>query len=360
MPFRDISGHRQLFELIGRAAARGTLPPSLIFAGPDGVGKRMAAVALAQLLNCLGSHGPIASGAERAAKGERSEASLAGYGGPRHSREDACGECAACRRIARGVHADVLIVEPGDTGAIKVDQVRDAIERSAYRPFEGRRRVVIIDDADAVLPEAQNALLKTLEEPPPASTFILVTSRPDMLLPTVRSRCQRTRFGRLAPADVAAVLMRDHGYAEEDAHAAAALSDGSIGAALEEGTEEFVEARNAAALMLQTVASATEPRRRLDGARALAGAGRDSSDRDELARRLYALSSMLRDLAVLLSRADERRLANADLEPQLRGLLRSFDGERALRGFEAVDRALAALDRNASPKIVADWLAFQI
>ncbi len=336
MPFRDISGHHQLFELIGRAAARGTLPPSLIFAGPEGVGKRMAAVALAQLLNCLAP---------------RESQSIA--------REDACGECAACRRIARGVHADVLIIEPGDTGSIKIDQVRDAIERSAYRPFEGRRRVVIIDGADGVLPEAQNALLKTLEEPPPASTFILVTSRPDMLLPTVRSRCQRTRFGRLAPADVAAVLMRDHGYAEVDAHAAAALSDGSIGAALEEGTEESVEARNAAASMLLTLASSTNPLGRLEGAAALAGARREIG-RDELARRLHAVSSIVRDIGILVSRADERRLANADLRPQLHGLLRSFDAERALRAFASVDRALSALDRNASPKIVADWLAFQI
>ena len=106
-------------------------------------------------------------------------------------------------------HADVLLIEPGETGAIKIDQVRDAIERAAYRPFEGRRRVVIVDDADTVSPEAQNALLKTLEEPPAASTFVLVTSRPDMLLPTVRSRCQQLRFGRLSPSDVASVLMRE-------------------------------------------------------------------------------------------------------------------------------------------------------
>ena len=96
------------------------------------------------------------------------------------------------------------------------------------------------------------------------------------------------------------------------------------------------------------------------GAKALTGAARGGSDRDELARRLRALSSILRDLGVLLSRADERRLANADLRPLLERLQRSFDGERALRAFSAVDRALAALDRNASPKIVADWLAFQI
>jgi len=337
MPFRQIAGHQHLLELIGRAAVRGSMPPSVIFAGPDGVGKRMAAVALAQLVNCAAPR-----------KGDAAP--------------DACGECASCRRIARGVHADVLLVEPGETGSIKVDQVRDAIERSAYRPFEGRRRVVIVDDADALIPEAQNALLKTLEEPPSASTFVLVTSRPDVLLPTVLSRCQRLRFGRLAPADVAAVLVRDHEYSESEAQAAAALSDGSVGAALEGATDDYAEARHAAAAMLQTVAASQDPRRRLQGAKALAPArgGRDGSERDELARRLHAVSSMLRDIAILLTRADERQLANADLMSQLRGLLRSFDGERALRAFSAVDRALTALDRNASPKIVADWVAFQI
>jgi hypothetical protein len=83
-------------------------------------------------------------------------------------------------------------------------------------------------------------------------------------------------------------------------------------------------------------------------------------DRDELGRRLQLVSSMLRDLGVLLTRADERTLANADLKPALQRLAGAFDSDRAVRAFSAVDRALAALDRNASPKIVADWLAFQI
>ena len=334
MSFRQIAGHRHLLELVARASSRGTLPPSLIFAGPEGVGKRMAAVALAQLMNCLQTE------------------TFQGL--------DACGTCASCKRIARGVHADVLMVEPGDTGAIKIDQVRDSIERSAYRPFEGRRRVVIINDAEALNIEAQNALLKTLEEPPAASTFVLVTSRPDMLLPTVLSRCQRLRFGRLSPADVAAVLIRDHDYADRDAHAAAALSDGSVGRALEGGTDEFVEARDAATELLDAVATTADPWRRLAGAKALAGAARGGSDRAELARRLYALSSIVRDVGILLSRADESGLANTDIRPRLERLQRSFDRDRALRAFSAIDRALAALDRNASPKIVADWLAFQI
>jgi DNA polymerase-3 subunit delta' len=334
MPFRQIAGNRHLLELIGRAASRGTLPPSLIFAGPEGVGKRMAAVALAQLMNCL------------------EPGKFDGL--------DACGACVSCKRIARRVHADILMIEPGDTGAIKIDQVREAIERSAYKPFEGRRRVVILNDAEALNAEAQNALLKTLEEPPAASTFIIVTSRPDMLLPTVLSRCQRLRFGRLSPGEVADVLMRDHEYVKNDAHAAASLADGSIGRALEGGTDEFVDAREAATELLEAVATTSDPWRRLGGAKTLAGAARGGSDREELARRLYALSSIIRDLGVLLSRADERCLANADLRARLERLLRSFDGERALRAFSAIDRALAALDRNASPKIVADWLAFQI
>jgi DNA polymerase-3 subunit delta' len=331
MPFRDLTGHRRLLELTARAAVRGSLPPSLIFAGPEGTGKRRAAVALAQLFNC---------------------ASPSAEPSP-----DACGHCAGCKRIARGVHADVLIIEPGESGSIKVDQVRQAVERSAYRPFEGRRRVVVVDGADAMEASAQNALLKTLEEPPAASTFVLVTARPDVLLPTVLSRCQRLRFTALAVAEVAAVLMRDHGFAETDAHAAALLAEGSIAKALEGDTAAYGDARNAAMGLLSGVARSSDPRQRLAASKVLGG---DKADREELSRRLRLVSSILRDLGVLLSRADERSLANADLSPGLRRLLASFDGDRTIRAFSSVDRALFALDRNASPKIVSDWLAFQI
>jgi DNA polymerase-3 subunit delta' len=329
--FRAITGHRPIRDLLARAIGRGTLPPSLLFSGVDGVGKRLTAVALAQALNC-----------DRPVEWD--------------GLQDACGECAACTRIGRGVHADVLVIEPADSGTIKLDQVRDAIDRTAYRPFEGRRRVVIVDDAQALNIEAQNALLKTLEEPPSASVFVLIADRPDVLLPTVRSRCQRIRFGPLAPADVAGVLMREHGIAAADAHAAAAAAGGSIGRALEGSAEDAMEARDAAARLLQGTAASVDPRRRLDGAKMLVGGG----DRDDLSRRLRALSSLIRDLGLLQSRADDRALANADLKPQLESVLRSYDGDRLLAAFATVDRALFALDRNASPKIVADWLALNI
>src|SRR2546423_1366914 len=219
MPFRDIVGHRRLVGLLSRSVLRDTLPPSLILAGPPGVGKPLAAVSTAQALNCTGATGASHS----------SDASIHENGPLRF---DACGKCAACTRIARGVHPDVLIVEPGETGSIKIEQIREIVDRAAYRPFEGRRRVVIVDDADAMAAAAQNALLKTLEEPPPSSVFMLVTSRPDMLLPTVRSRCPLLRFRPLDPHDIAAAMVK-RGHGEAEAQAVAATADGSLGRALE-------------------------------------------------------------------------------------------------------------------------------
>jgi DNA polymerase III subunit delta' len=338
MPFRDIVGHRPLLRLLARSIRRGTLPPSLIFSGPEGVGKRLTALATAQALNCLSPDSGTGEGFEF----------------------DACGTCAACRRIARGVHPDVSVLVPGETGSIKIEQVREAIEQAAYRPFEGKRRVVVIDEADALVPQAQNALLKTLEEPGPASVFILLSARSDALLATVRSRCSRMRFGRLAESEVASLLARA-GCSEREARAVASLGDGSIGRALSARAEEFTEARASAERLLGQLASRPDPRVRIDRAKDLIKTGtRGTSDREYLAARLQALASLLRDLGMLATGADTRMLANLDLKPALDALARSFGLERVSRGFAAVTRAEAALDRNVGAKIVADWLVLQL
>jgi len=336
VPFHTIIGHRRLVSLLSRAIARDSLPPALLLAGPAGVGKRRTAVAVAQALNCLQ---PVTIG----------------------SGIDACGECASCRRIERGVHPDVIMIEPGDTGTIKVEQVRDAIDRAGYRPFEARRRAVIVDEADAMVPAAQNALLKTLEEPPSASVFLLVSSMPDALLATVLSRCPRLRYGVLAPSEVAEALMRDHGYAEADARAAAADADGSIGRALEAQAVDLTDARALAQRLLEQTARTTDPARRIESAKELtAKKSSSATERDQLAVCLRVMASLLRDLGILASRADASSLANADLQGPLTRLTDAFDSERSMRAFGAVDRALAALERNASPKVVADWLVLQL
>jgi DNA polymerase-3 subunit delta' len=337
VPFRSVVGHRRLVSLLSRAVARQTLPPALLLAGPAGVGKRRTAVALAQAMNCLQ---PLSS--------------------PELER-DACGTCPSCLRIERGVHPDVMILEPGDSGSIKIDEVRSVVDKAGYRPFEGRRRVVIVDEADSLGAPAQSALLKTLEEPPPATVFLLVSSLPDALLSTVRSRCPRLRFGTLSPAEVADVLVRDHGYAAVDAHAAAVDADGSIGRALSAASADLTGARDAAQRLLQQVARLNDPVRRIEAVKDFTGKkSATSSERDQMAAGLRAMASLLRDLSILAIHADPRVLANSDLQPELTQLSEAYDSERSTRAFTAVDRALAALERNASAKVVADWLVLQL
>jgi DNA polymerase-3 subunit delta' len=337
VPFRDIFGHRRVVSLLSRAVARGSVPPSLLFAGPEGVGKRRVAIALAETLNCL--QPTTGDGLER----------------------DACGTCAACRRIARGTHPDVIVLEPGDSGTIKIDPVREIIDRAQYRPFEGRRRAVIVDHADALTDDAQSALLKILEEPPSGSVFLLVTSSPDALLSTVRSRCPRLRFGPLSPGEIADALKRDHEYGDAEARAAAADADGSLGRALEAEAADLTEARSTAQQWLTQAARSGDLSTRVQMAQSLFDKKSvPAVDRARLAACLRALSSLLRDLGILSTRADARMLANADLQGALERLAAAYDSTRSMRAFTAVDKALGALERNASPKIVADWLVLQL
>jgi DNA polymerase-3 subunit delta' len=311
MPFRDILGHRRLIELLSRSIAHESLPPSLLFSGPAGAGKRLTAIAVAQALNCL-------------------EPRIAGASGINSADPtipvDACGQCSACVRVARGVHPDVLIVEPGDSGAIKIEQVRDIVDRTAYRPFEGRRRVVIVDDAHTIMSATQNVLLKTLEEPPSTSMFILVTPLPDLLLPTVRSRLIRLSFA-------------EGGRLEVD-----------------------VDAREVAQRVLAHAAGTTDAGRRIDSAKDLltnTGSG-GAGDREQLASHLLAMASLLRDAQAMATGADERVLAHPDARPALERLAGTFRGDRGVRAFDAVDRALRALEGNAGVKVVADWLVLQL
>jgi DNA polymerase-3 subunit delta' len=340
MTLRDIIGHRRLTTLIARAIERESLPPTLLFAGPSGVGKWAVARATAQTINCLDRVTPA---------GELAT--------------DACGKCRACDRIARGVHVDVMMLEPDDRAAIKIDVVREVLTKTGFRPFEGRLRVVLIREADALGTEAQNSLLKSLEEPPPGTMFILTTSVPGLLLPTVRSRCMRLRFGRLTAAEVSSALTRDHDYSEADARAAAALADGSLGQALALIDNDLTMFRDLAMGLLRFGAGRADAQARVQAASAVhtaSGSSKKERTREDVAIVLRLMASMLRDLEAINSGADASVLANPLLSGDLDSIARAYSGDRARTAFGAVDRALTALDRNAGIKVVTEWLAVQV
>ena len=213
MMFSDIIGHDRPIGILKRAMANNALAHAYLFSGEQGIGKRLTALALAAALNCA-APGPA--------------------GG--------CGACASCRKVAAGTHPDVHVLTP-ETDEIKIDQVRQVQEELSLKAFEGMRKVLIVDGAEAMNEAAANAFLKTLEEPPGDSLIILVTALPRGLLATIRSRCQELQFQPLPRHLLAAVLREQRGLQEEDAWFLAALSRGSIGRALGMNAEEEREAR---------------------------------------------------------------------------------------------------------------------
>jgi len=331
MPLSAIIGHAPVVALLRQAVRRTSVPQSLLFAGPEGVGKRAVAVALAQAVNCP----------KRASSGD-----------------DACGKCSTCDRIARGIHSDVVLIDKGDEASIKIEVIRERVlDAVGYRPFEAARRVFIIDPADEMGNEAKDALLKTLEEPPSSAILILITVYPDSLPATIQSRCRRLRFGPLVEADVARVLAERAGLDAKTARSAAAASGGSVGRALASETGSLEDDRDAAfALVTATRGRVPE---RLKAAAALAKNESDRRDREALADRLAIVGSILRDLGALAAGRPDA-LVNGDREGDLRALATSYDLGRVAAGFAAVHQAQAALDRNAGPKIVADWLAVSL
>lgn len=199
--FAGLVGHPGPVRVLTRSMAARRVPHALLFHGPAGVGKATAAEMLAAALLCRGP--------------ERRP----------------CGACAACGRLAHGNAYDFIRLEP-DGAQIKIEQVRALKDRLQA----GTGGVVIVEPADAMNPSAANALLKTLEEPPPGWALVLVTARPESVLATIRSRCQAVRFGRLSPADTGAVLAA-HGVPEAHLPLLAHLAEGAPGAVLAAGLE---------------------------------------------------------------------------------------------------------------------------
>lgn len=329
MPFTDIIGHGPVVELLRQAVRRGRVPQSLIFAGPAGVGKAAVATALAQAVSC-----------------------------PKRADGDACGACTVCVRIAGRRFPDVTWLDRGDYASIKIDALREQIlDAVGYRPFEGPRRIFIIDDADDLTLQAQDALLKTLEEPPPAAILILITAYPDTLLATIQSRCRRLRFGLLSDSDVARILVAHAGLDAVKARHLGLVSGGSVARALNEETGHFDGDRDAALGLLRACGTALPER--LKAAKVFAEHDSKRRAREAASSRLTILTSLLRDLGVIAA-ANAVPLANGDLDEELRRLARGYDPQRLVEAFDALGRAASALDRNASPKIVADWLAVTI
>jgi len=203
--FDDIIGHAQVVDRLKKDMAGDRLSHAYLFVGPDGVGKNSVASLFGAAMLCA------------------------------HADVEAlpCGDCLACGKIARFNHPDfhVLETEKGKKW-IRIEQVRRLQTSMALRPFESERRVIVVDNADRMNEAAQNAFLKTLEEPPPGTLIIMVAPGTQSLLPTIVSRCRIERFGPLKTEELSKILVDKRGLDENEANLIAGMVSGSVGAAL--------------------------------------------------------------------------------------------------------------------------------
>jgi DNA polymerase-3 subunit delta' len=358
--FDDVVGHEPQRALLARAVASRRLPPALLFTGPEGVGKKTLALVLARAALCAE---PVAEGACgachvcRVVDKETARLPEARAEADRRVGEGAetSGDQSAWRNFR--LHPDLVLTEAWHLTkagrrrvepTIRVEQVRELIREIAATPFEAARRVFIVDEAHAMNESSQNALLKSLEEPPPRSHVILVTEAPHGLLPTIRSRCQHVRFGPLPLGALERHLREAHGLEPDEARLRAVLAAGSLGTALELQSDVYRARREQVLAVLEGPGDASVFER--------LEAGDRLAEAEDLGPALAQLRGLLRDLLALRSGAPPERLLNRDLAERLAPLARSRLGARAGTLAEAVGRAEAALRGNANRLLTLDVL----
>lgn len=324
--FEALVGQARAVERLKIMLRRDALPHALLFSGIEGVGKNQAALLLAMALNCS------------AAAGERP-----------------CGACRTCRSLQAGQHPDLLTVAP-EGPLIRVAQVRQLCATLAMKPYAARSRVVIITDARAMNPEAANALLKVLEEPPERTLLILLTTQTGDLLPTIVSRCQQLRFGPLPRRALQALLVEGHGVAPDAAAFAAAVSGGSLTRALRFSQADWRARRSwlIAAIGLDRPEMLTSRPLEL----LLAVAEKLAGQKDWIPEALDLIVAWLRDL--LIFRHAPGRLINQDQAELVDRASGRLPDEALLQRIQAVAGAQRQVAANLSPRLVLERLMLQL
>lgn len=366
MSFQDVVAQPQAVSLLRSALSHDRVGHAYLFHGPDGTGKRMLALRFAQALLC--------------------EA-----GG-----DDGCGQCRTCRNVQRLIHPDVhvLFPYPNDTdeadvterkkrlaedpyavldfvrkptlsgtqkvsnkqSTFTVERVHDELRQPmSFRPVEGRYKVAILLDVELMRVEAANAFLKLLEEPPPRTVFLLCTARPDRVLPTILSRCQRIRLNPLEPEAIAAYLAERHGQDATSAALLAHLADGSISRALELAeSENVLEQRDRVTAYMRTCFQLNSTKYLLE-AEEMAGWGRE-----RLKGWLILTLRWIRDLVLFRELGDAAPLVNQDQRDVIRRFVAGVPSADLEGMANLVEEAIRLVERNVSVATLLKVLAFRL
>jgi DNA polymerase-3 subunit delta' len=316
MGIDDILGNSRVKKILRLALQKNRLPNSLLFYGPQGVGKRRLALVLAASVNC-----------------ER-------------RRDDACGECSICLAISNGRFPDVQEIKPSGQ-VIRVEHVREMRQAAYMRPMVGRKRVFIISEADKMNDESSNTVLKILEEPPLFSHFILVADNPYLILPTIKSRCQSLQFMPVGREEIARAI-QEKGCPEDRARIISLYVGGNLEEALSLNWDDVSSTRREAWALFLSIVKPDRPALFLQR---YAFAQR-SFIREDLKATLEIMASFCRDLVLMKDKGDLSLLLNPDYAEELGGLESSCSLERCWEFLRRAEGAFSGLDRNLNVNLI--------
>jgi DNA polymerase III subunit delta' len=323
MPWSEIFGHDKPLAVLKRALQSDRLAHAYLFLGPEGVGKKTVALAFTRAVHC------------------------------REVAGDFCGRCTECLRIANGNHPDVRVLEPAaGKKEINIGQIRDLERELSFRPFSGKRKVAVVDPAPLMNAAAQNAMLKTLEEPPGRSLIILIAGGTGGLLPTLVSRCLRLIFNPLSPEAVSDFLVSYKGMDRDRAMILAGLAAGNPGRALSPELQVLVERRR---VWLEKFGSLEQP----DYRKAFADSEELAAEKEESLRFLDWIEGWYRDLMVYSVRASAERLLNRDLENEIEQQAARYGLKRILGLRSRAVRTAARLRRNVNRRLALESLLIE-
>lgn len=324
MPFSEILGHQQQVEALRQSLEKNRLHHAFLFLGPEGVGKRTVALSLAMAVQCLEKVG------------------------------DFCGVCANCAKIRSGHHPDQRLLEPlPGKKEISIQQIREMERELNFRPFSGRKKIAIVDPAALMNVSAQNALLKTLEEPPRDSLLILISTGVGGLLPTLLSRCLRVSFSPLPMDLVTRFLVSEKDIKQEKAEILAAMVMGSLGAAVRLDADDLLEKRKVWAQKI----SSLDKNNYKDG---MALAEEFAGTREKSLEFLDWLEGWYRDILVYHTTDSVQGICNLDMEKEIKTQARLCQLERILFLMAHAVKTRGRLQRNVNRRMALENLFAEI
>jgi DNA polymerase III subunit delta' len=318
LSFTNIKGQDSAISYLKVSMTHDTLSHAYIFLGPKGVGKFLAALNFAKVLNCYSP-----------------------------AKDEPCDACASCKKVDNFSHPDVFILRPiKKAGSIGIDEIRELIKNISLRPFEGRRKIYIIDAAETLKHEAANALLKTLEEPPRDSVLILITDNLKALFHTIVSRSQVVRFSPLKLKEIEDILRKEYSVDEVSAHVLSRLSSGSFSEALKFKDGDMLAAR---ALLLNGVLN-----------KSLNDMDFDTLTNDNTKVYLDILLTWFRDILNTKAGIGDSMLVNIDKKDIITSESKTLSFDYLEEIIDNIISTIMYIDQNANPKLAMSVLALKI